>query len=193
MVTRIQPGLSAAAFEVWVQGADPAHHYELIGGEVSTVVSNSDASEFAFNLGAEIRAFVKQRQLGRVKGADGGYQIGDERYIPDVSFISYAKQPDNSRAAYYPQPPDLAVEVISDPSKAQEQNQLRRKLSYYLQSGVVVWVVNPDAQQVEVHVPGQALQVLNLDDTLKGEPVLPGFTMPVRDVFGIMPAGDDEA
>ncbi|MEJ5197516.1 MAG: SdrD B-like domain-containing protein, partial [Anaerolineae bacterium] len=48
-----------------------------------------------------------------VTGADGGYRVGDERYIPDVAFVSQSRQPAPSRDAYNAIAPDLAVEVLS--------------------------------------------------------------------------------
>lgn len=52
--------------------------------------------------------------LGHVTGADGGYIIGAPHYfVPDVTFISRACQPELPRTGYNPVPPDLAVKVIS--------------------------------------------------------------------------------
>src|SRR5215813_15509320 len=66
---------------------------EYIGGEIVEVVSNSDSSEIALRIGAEIRLYLKTNDLGRVTGADGGYRVSGEDYIPDVGFISKARQP----------------------------------------------------------------------------------------------------
>jgi Uma2 family endonuclease len=46
-----------------------------------------------------------------------------------------------------------------------------------------VWVVYPDEQQVVVHSPGQPAQIVNIDGVLDGGDVLPGFTLPLRDIF----------
>lgn len=178
--------LSPDAFEAWVRDeADPQRNYEYHDGEIIEVVSNSDASELAVRVGTAIALFVKRNRLGRIKGADGGYVVNGQRYVPRVSFISFAKQPDNSRAAYYPVAPDLAVEVISDPANTTEQRALRAKLTHYALAGVLVWVVNPDDGVIEVFAPGQAVVQLGLDDTLTGGTVLPDFALAVRDVFGI--------
>jgi Uma2 family endonuclease len=117
--------------------------------------------------------------MGRVTGADGGYVVSGERYIPDVAFISKEKQPEPSHEAYNTTPPDLAVEVLS-PSN--DPGDIRIKLFNYLRAGTVVWLVDPDKKEVEVYASGQAKK-LGLDSILDGGDVLPGFTLPVKEIF----------
>lgn len=168
-------------FEAFVlQPENSDKTFEYIGGEIVEVVSNSLASEIAANILIALGVFVKAHNLGRITGADGGYVVAGERYIPDVAFISLARQPESSRAAYTPIPPDLVVEVISP---SDEFHTLRIKVSNYLAAGTVVWVVDPEKQVVEVHAPGQPVQVLDADGTLDGGAVLPGFTLAVSEIF----------
>ena len=124
--------------------------------------------------------FVRQNKLGYVSGADGGYQIGSERYIPDCAFISKKRYPKPILEAYISVPPDLAVEVLS-PSNTPDEMAI--KVDNYLRAGVVVWVVNADLQRVTVHRPDAAPKTFGIDETLEGGSILPGFTLPVRDIF----------
>jgi hypothetical protein len=39
--------------------------------------------------------------------------VAGERYLPDVAFISKARQPEPSHDTYNPNAPDLAVDVVS--------------------------------------------------------------------------------
>lgn len=153
---------------------------ELIGGEVIEVVSNGVASEIGMFLGSSLTAFVRPRGLGRITGADGGYMIGSERYIPDAAFIAKQKQPKPSRAAYNPTPPDLAVEVLS-PSNTDAE--MRINIVNYLQVGTLVWVINPDARRVEVYAPGQPPRIIGIGGTLDSGDVLPEFTLAVKEIF----------
>lgn len=155
---------------------------ELIAGEIIEVVSNSYSSRIAAAIVGELRAFTKPRRLGGVTGADGGYVVAGERYIPDAAFISAERQPEGSHEAYNPLAPDLAVEVLSP---GDEQATLRRKLTNYLYAGTTVWVIDPEARTVEVHSPGQPLQVIHAAGILSGEPVLPGFSLPLADIFDV--------
>ena len=179
MATRIRH--TVAEFDRFASLSENAdRRLELVEGEIVEVVSSSYSSETAANLLAEIRLFTKGRKLGRVTGADGGYVVGDERYIPDVAFISFARQPEPSHAAYNPQPPDLAVEVLSP---SDEAAMMRIKIVNYLQAGTAVWVVDPDRRTVEVYTPAAAPRTLAANDTLDGGSVLPGFRLTVQDIF----------
>ncbi len=153
---------------------------EYVGGEIVEVVSNNYSSEVAATVLTVVSVHVRRNKLGRVTGADGGYIVSGERYIPDVAYISLVRQPQPSHEAYNPNPPDLAVEVLSptdDPAN------LRIKVVNYLRAGTTVWVVDPIRKQIEVYVPGEAPQTLTAADTLKGDPALPGFAVPVHDLF----------
>jgi Uma2 family endonuclease len=154
--------------------------FEYIGGEIVEMVSNNYSSEIGASFLVEIGGFVKQNRLGRVTGADGGYRIGGERYIPNVAFISKARQPDPSHEAYNPNPPDLAVEVLSPTNDADE---MRIKVVNYLRVGTVVWVVDPINKRVEVYIPNEAPFKVGIDGELDGGTVLPGFKLSLRDIF----------
>ena len=154
---------------------------EFVGGEISEVVSNSYSSLVASKINFFIQLHLMQKNLeGYVTGADGGYQVGDERYIPDVAFVSKARQPQPSHETYNPLAPDLAVEVISP---SDDLNVLRVKVGNYLAAGTVVWVVRPEAKAVEVYAPGRPVRRLGPDGTLDGGDALPGLTLPVKDLF----------
>jgi Uma2 family endonuclease len=53
----------------------------------------------------------------------------------------------------------------------------------YLAVGTVVWVAYPDAEEVHVYVPGEKVQVLTRTDIFHGDPVLPGFELPLDRIF----------
>jgi hypothetical protein len=41
----------------------------------------------------------------------------------------------------------------------------------------------PKRQSIDVYAPGQKKRTVYMNDTLDGGDVLPGFTLPVRDLF----------
>ncbi len=185
MVTRIRRQMTAAEFEAYIALPENSERrFELIGGEIVEVPSNPFVSEIAMRISIFIGMYLLQHAIkGRLTGEAGGYMVNGERYAPDVAYISYARQPQLAQKGYNPNPPELAVEVISDPTSQDEQTTLRRKITNYLQAGVIVWVVNPYARFVEVHHPEKPLHVLDEGDTLTGDEVLPGFTLAVKDIF----------
>jgi Uma2 family endonuclease len=155
--------------------------FEFIGGEIVEMVSNNYSSEIAALIVYFMQAHLRESGTrGRITGADGGYIVGEERYIPDVAYIAYDKQPKPSHEPYNPNPPDLAVEVVSP---TDSQRQLTIKISNCLAVGTAVWVVRPDVQEVEVYAPGQHVEIVGVNDTLNGGEILPGFELTVKDIF----------
>ena len=78
--------------------------------------------------------------------------------------------------------PDLVIEIVSPSNTVQE---LLRKFNYYLDAGVrEYWVVNPDAQTVQVHVleNGHYISTVYKMDTLIPVSILPGLEIDFRDL-----------
>jgi Uma2 family endonuclease len=90
------------------------------------------------------------------------------------------RQPELSDDAYNPLAPDLAVEVVSPTDSYKD---VSRKVSHYRAAGTTVWVVLPDEQEIEVHIPGEPVQVLRINDILAGGTVLAGFSVPLTMIF----------
>lgn len=85
------------------------------------------------------------------------------------------------RASFLEGAPLLAVEIVSPGDTRQE---VEEKTALYLAHEVAaVWIVRPEAQTVTIHAAQTAPCVFRINDTLRGEPVLNGFEMPVREVF----------
>ena len=79
--------------------------------------------------------------------------------------------------------PDLVLEVRS---KNDTQPEIDAKVKDYLKAGVrVVWVADPKKQTVTAYRRGRKSRVFAIGDTLTVEDVIPGFQMPVADVFRI--------
>lgn len=155
--------------------------FELIGGEIFEAPSNPYVSALAATIIFFLKLFIRENQIeGHVTGEAGGYWVNGERYTPDVAYISKVKQPELAREGYNPNPPDLAVEILSPTN---DDDKLRIKITNYLLAGVLVWVVNPQTRQVEVYKPGVAPRILDSTGLLDGDTVLPGFRLAVRDIF----------
>ena len=73
--------------------------------------------------------------------------------------------------------PDLAIEVVSPNNTAQE---CLLKVQEYFRAGVQrVWVIYPGVEQIYVYSSPTDPRVLTRSDILSGEPLLPGFQLPV--------------
>ena len=159
---------------------------ELIRGVlVETVSVGGEHAEIAITISAVMWAFVRPRRLGRVFGTDGGVWLEDDPDLvrePDVGFISSERLPLDTRVrGYYRVPPDLVVEIASPSDTVRE---VYDKARMWLSHGVtLVWTVFPDTRTIDVHVLGSPVYTLTEDDALDGGAALPGFTLPVREVF----------
>jgi Uma2 family endonuclease len=76
--------------------------------------------------------------------------------------------------------PVLAVEILS-PSDTHED--IVEMVTFYLDAGTVVWVVDPDFETVAVHRPGRKPETFHAHQEISGEPYLPGFRAQVAAFF----------
>ncbi len=128
-----------------------------------------------------LNAFVIPRNLGYVTGADGGFKLAPKKSrLPDVGFISKARLPHLPKRFDFP--PDLAVELVSE-----DEDIFKKALEYLTAGTKLVWAVY--ALEKTVHVMrldedgGLRSLPYGVDSVLDGEDVLPGFSLPVRDIF----------
>jgi Uma2 family endonuclease len=78
-------------------------------------------------------------------------------------------------------PPDLAVEVRSPDDRLAA---LSAKAGDYLKAGAsLMWIVDPSTRRVHVHQPARSPRVLQEDAALDGAGLLPGFSLPLAEVF----------
>ena len=174
--------LTATDFEAFINLPENAEkHFEFIGGEIIEMPSNLLSSYISALIIGAIVAYLRKNNIGFVTGEAGGYKVGEERYAPDVAFISKKRQATlDPNIGYNDLPPELAVEVISPTDKAEH---IRIKVFNYLAVGTTVWVVSPENKQVEVYIPSQSVKVLDENGVLDGGEILPDFKLPVRDIF----------
>ena len=155
--------------------------FEYIAGEIVEVVSHPKSSKIGGRFLRYIGAFVDDNELGHVTGADGGYHVGNERYMPDVGYISFERQPElDSEEGYLPNSPDLAVEVVS-PSDSERL--LMVKVGNYLAAATVVWVVYPEQEELAEYQTGKAVKVYRKNDTITGGDILNGFSLELNKIF----------
>src|SRR5918993_5558175 len=160
--------------------------WELIDGEPVEMTPSADESS---SIGAMILGFlaqyVREHHLGRLYGADGGFVLFPDRptvRVPDAAFVRADRAPQGEARKSFPRlAPDLVVEVLSPSDRASE---VVAKLEMYQEAGVpLIWLVDPDAVTVTVIAVGMSTRVLRSGDTLDGGDVLPGFTVPVVEIF----------
>jgi Uma2 family endonuclease len=160
-------------------------NYELVRGELVPVSQpGAEHGDLATRIAAALYAFVRPRKLGTVY-VETGYILfrgPDTVRGPDVSFLASERSAQvRRRRGFVPFAPDLAVEIRSPDNTLAE---LTAKAQEYLDAGArLVWLVDPPSQTVRVYEPESALRVVPLDRTLDGGKVLPGFALPLANLF----------
>jgi Uma2 family endonuclease len=155
--------------------------FELINGEIVEKMPTEEHGVIAINIAYELRGYVKQHKSGRV-GVEVRHRMPQDDLnsrLPDLSFTT-ARRP-LVREGSVPEMPDLAIEIQSPDDTI---TAMREKADYYLTNGArLVWLVYPHKRLIEVYRPDADIEILLESDTLTGGDVLPGFSMPVTDVF----------
>jgi len=160
--------------------------WELIDGEPVEMTPSADESS---SVGATILGLlwshVRAGRLGRLYGADGGFVLFPDRptvRVPDAAFVRAERAPQGQARRSFPRlAPDLVVEVLSPSDRASE---VVAKLEMYQEAGVpLIWLVDPEKTTITVIASGKSTKVLQSGDTLDGGDVLPGFTVPVAEIF----------
>lgn len=165
---------------------DDGMRHELVRGELLTMAPAGDRhGVVADRIGRRIGNFVETHNLGRTLAAETGVFIHrdpDTVFAADYAFISNERLAGASPATGYAEViPDLVVEVVSPNDRPAY---VADKTAAWLAAGVrLVWVAHPDTREVSAHHHDGTAQQLGVDDTLSGDPVLPGFSCAVGDIF----------
>ncbi len=158
--------------------------YELVDGEVvemapvfrrhGRVASNIDGAFFVYS---------REHRTGHSE-VEVGYRLRsspDTVRGPDVSFVLNPQVEGEDESGFVPGAPDIAVEVISASNTAAE---MERKVGEYLAAGSQrVWTVYPTSRSVAVHRADGTPVTYSGDDVITDEELLPGFSLPLSEIF----------
>jgi Uma2 family endonuclease len=162
------------------------NRYELIQGELKTMApAGYEHGTLAALITSLLLMHVRAQKLGAVTASETGFKLAsnpDTVRAPDAAFISQKRLDEVGPVqGYWPGAPDLAVEVVSPNDLYTEVSD---KVAEWLEAGSgMVVVVNPRRQQVFVHAPDTDVKVLGVDDTLDGGEVVPGWQLPIKELF----------
>ena len=160
------------------------YRYELVRGALTEplpphVESHGDATA---RFGAALGTYSDNNDYRVVTGR-AGFQLEsdpDTVRAPDIGWVAPGRITECGN--YYPRlAPDLAVEIKSPEETAAEMDE---RADMWLGFGVkLVWAGDPETTTVTRYRPGQEPEVLGEDDILDGGDLLPGFSIPVWQLF----------
>ncbi|MBO9308246.1 MAG: Uma2 family endonuclease [Chloroflexi bacterium] len=163
--------------------ADSDKRYELLRGTLIEMPPTKRMHGLLLlTFGARLLLHVTEHRLGQVV-ADVGFQLAsdpDTVLAPDLAFISRERLPPLS-AGYDALAPDLVIEIVSPGNTASALNE---KIAAYFRAGVQrVWAIYPTTRLVYDYAALKQVTILDEGETLDGGAILPGFSIPVREIF----------
>ena len=157
--------------------ANPDSHFEFnAAGDVVHMTPMAEHGNTQIMVGTRLNLWLWTGALpGYFAGSEIAFDFGDWRCQPDVCLH-------RARGKVIPrEAPLLAVEIRSDSNTWPE---LRAKADRYLEHGTqMVWLVDTDERRLELHQAGEPARTLGGEDVIEGGALLPGFHLPVSDLF----------
>jgi len=158
---------------------------ELVNGRVVPMARAGHIhGEAESRLDVELALHARQTGSGRVMvGEVGIYTCRDPDTVrgADIVFISQERYARRGPSAFLDVAPELVVEILSPEDRP---GQVQDKIREYLSAGVDrVWFVNPRRRSVLVYRSSGQVEALEVGDTLRDEEILPGFALPLSELF----------
>ena len=160
--------------------------YELINGELKKMSpTGHEHGRITIRLTVPLAQHVKANRLGEVYAAETGFKLTsnpDTVRAPDIAFNRQQRVDEvGAGKGYWPGAPDLAVEVNSPSDTVRE---VEKKVMEWLEFGSqLVWVVSSKLHTVTGYRSLTDIVILTEKDTLDGGDFIPGFQIPVAEIF----------
>ncbi len=160
--------------------------YELVDGRLEANRMGAYSCRIG-NLIATALQIYCSRVPGWVFGQDSGFRCFPDKpkriRKPDASYIAFSRYSFErcQSEPFVSVVPDLVAEVVSPRDLSQK---VEDKIGQWLEVGVkVVWVVYPVSRLVREHRPDGFVRQFRDGDELTEPALLPGFSLPVADLF----------
>jgi Uma2 family endonuclease len=129
----------------------------------------------------DLEIWNRQTKLGIVFSSSTIFRLPNgAKRSPDAAWVKLERWEAltaEERAKFPPLTPDFLIELRS---KSDSLKSLQDKMQEYLENGLRLgWLINPQAQQVEIYRIGQSVEVVQIPGILSGEEVVPGFELQV--------------
>lgn len=157
---------------------------ELVDGTLVEKPMGFYESSLGMILGGYLHAYLINHSIGFVVGESGASRTIPGRVrMPDVGFYSWNHFPGRALPAggVLDVPADLVVEILSPSNTRTEMEQKRQE--YFASGTQLYWEVLPETRQVKVFTDANTHTLLGENDSLVGEPVLPGFVLSIQEWF----------
>jgi Uma2 family endonuclease len=147
--------------------------------------TGSETGRSNSNLTYQLEAWSRQNGTGVCFGNNAGFTLPNGAIrSPDGSWIRrerYDSLTERQKKTFAPICPDFAVELRSASDTLKE---LYLKMFEYLENGASLgWLIDPFKRQVYIYEPNHEVVVLDNPETVSGDPLLPGFTLNLAELW----------
>jgi Uma2 family endonuclease len=159
--------------------------YELVDGRLVEKEMSSLPGRAASRITTRLVTFVERAKTGDEVYLESTFQCfahhPDLIRRPDIAVIVASRLAAVPDAGHIPITPDLAIEVISPNEKMYE---FEEKLADYQRAKIpLIWEINPKFRFVRIHRLDRDAERLSESATLTADPVLPGFSVIISELF----------
>ncbi len=156
-------------------------------GEVLIMTpASSETGARNLSIGSQLWNWNEDSQLGIAFDSSAGFSLpnGADR-SPDASWITNERWNalgTRAQQGFAPLCPDFVVELRSPSDKLET---LRSKMQEYIANGARLgWLIDPKSRTVEVYAAGEAVELFYNPEFIAGDPILPGFVLRMKRVWG---------
>lgn len=158
---------------------------ELVNGRVVPMAPAGPVhGSLEFRLAAKLVTYADESGRGVAMGGEVGiYTSRDPDTVrgADALFISHERYGRRGLGAFLDVAPELVVEILSPEDRPGE---VTTKMREYLAIGVGrVWIIDRRRRQVRIPRSPEQVEALEIGDTLRDEDILPGFSLPLSELF----------
>ena len=151
------------------------------GNLIIMMATGSRTGNRNFKLNGIFYNWVEEDGTGEGFDSNTGFMLpnGAER-SPDLAWVKkerWETLSERQQENFAPICPDFVVELRS---RTDRLKPLQTKMEEYIENGAQLgWLIDPYKRKVYVYRPGASVERLDEPEKISGEPVLPGFVLPV--------------
>jgi len=147
--------------------------------------TGSETGRSNSNLTYQLEAWARTDGTGICFGSSTGFTLPNGAIrSPDASWAKrdqWELLTNEQKQGFGPFCPDFVVELRS---RTDRVIQLRAKMVEYLENGASLgWLIDPFERRVYVYRPDQDVVLLENPETVSGDPLLPGFTLNLTELW----------
>ena len=155
------------------------------GGITIMPPTGGETSDRNAEITMQLRLWAKRDGTGVAFDSSGGFVLPNGAMLsPDASWVSrdrFAALTAEQRTKFPPLCPDFVIKLRSP---TDSMPVLRNKMQEYVANGARLgWLIDPRERQVLVYRPETPLGLLDRPRSVSADPVLPGFTLEMADIW----------